>query len=153
MPSARAFGLDIGRKTIGVAVSDALGWTARPIHTVRRKSWAEDLAAMQKLQEQYQVSLLVVGLPMSSHGEMTEQARFNKVAAERIQASLDVPVTYVDESLSSVDADSVMQEMGFKRKKRKQDIDQQAAARILQGYLDEQHRLEKAQQSQTRQQD
>lgn len=142
----RALGLDIGRKTIGVAVSDALGWTARPICTIRRKSWAEDLAALRRLQSEHQIGQLVVGLPMGSEGEMTEQARFNQRAAERIQQELELPVAYVDESLTSVDADEMMREMGFKRKKRKQDIDQQAAARILQDYLDEQQRLEQARQ-------
>lgn len=145
----RSLGLDVGRKTIGIAISDALGWTARPLLTIRRKSWKEDLAALQKICDEQDVGQLVVGLPLGQDGEMTEQARFSQVAGERFQSELDLPVAYIDESLTSADADEWMREQGFKRKKRKTEIDQRAATLILQDYLDEQHRLAQAQQTQT----
>lgn len=143
----RALGLDIGTKTIGLAISDALGWTARPLSTIRRKSWAEDLAALHQIQQTHGIAQLVVGLPLGREGEMTEQARYSQRAAERIQQELDLPVAYVDESLSSAEADVYMQQVGVRRKKRKQNIDQQAAALILQDYLDEQQRLQRARQA------
>ncbi len=150
--SSRYLGLDIGTKTIGVAVSDALGWTARPVLTIHRKGWVEDLAAMQQLKQEYAPALLVVGLPLGSNGEMTEQARFNQRAAERIQAELDVPVVYRDESFSSEEASDLLREMGMGRKKRrkkqKRSLDELAAASILQSYLDEQHRLQQVKKNQ-----
>lgn len=138
---SRTLGLDIGTKTIGLAISDALGWTARPLSTIRRKSWVEDLAALRQIQQTHSVGQLVVGLPLGREGEMTEQARYSQRAAERIQLELDLPVAYIDESLSSAEADVFMQQTGMRRKKRQQNIDQQAAALILQDYLDEQQRL------------
>lgn len=145
--ATRSLGLDVGRKTIGVAISDALGWTARPLCTIRRKSWKDDLDALRKLRDEHGVAQLVVGLPLGKDGEMTEQARYSQVAGERFQAELELPVAYVDESLTSADADDWMREQGFKRKKRKTEIDQRAATLILQDYLDEQHRLAQAKQS------
>ncbi|MEZ0372442.1 MAG: Holliday junction resolvase RuvX [Candidatus Sericytochromatia bacterium] len=152
--SPRALGLDIGTKTIGVAVSDRLGWTARPLTTIRRKSWADDLASLAQLVKEHGIQALVVGLPLGREGEMTEQARFNQRAAERIQQELSLPVSYVDESLTSADAEATLLEMGVSRRKKRQiSIDQQAAALILQDYLDEQQRLEQARQFQDRQSD
>lgn len=152
MSPSRSFGLDVGSKTIGVAVSDALGWTARPLKTIHRKSWSEDLAALQALKAEYHPHLLVVGLPLGSSGEMTEQARFNQRAAERIQQELDLPVIYRDESFSSEEASELLREMGMGRKKRRQkqkhSLDELAAARILQDYLDEQHRLQQVRNNQ-----
>jgi len=149
----RILGLDIGTKTIGLAISDALGWTSRPLSTIRRKSWVEDLAALQRVQQEHGVTQLVVGLPLGSEGQMTEQARYSQRAAERIQQELSLPVAYVDESLSSVEAASFMQQVGVRRKKRKQNIDNQAAALILQDYLDQERRLQQAREYQERQQD
>lgn len=152
MSPSRYFGLDVGTKTIGVAVSDALGWTARPLKTIHRKSWAEDLGALHALKAEYDPTLLVVGLPMGSAGEMTEQARYNQRAAERIQQELDLPVIYRDESFSSEEASELLREMGMGRKKRrkkqKHSLDELAAARILQDYLDEQHRLQQVKNNQ-----
>lgn len=150
--SSRYFGLDVGTKTIGVAVSDALGWTARPLTTIHRKSWVEDLAALRQLQDEYTPKLLVVGLPMGSSGEMTEQAHYNKRGAERIQQELDLPLVFRDESYSSQEATESLREMGMGRKKRRQkqkhSLDELAAARILQDYLDEQHRLQQVKNNQ-----
>ncbi|PKL80443.1 MAG: Holliday junction resolvase RuvX [Candidatus Melainabacteria bacterium HGW-Melainabacteria-1] len=152
--SPRAMGLDIGTKTIGIAVSDRLGWTARPTCTIRRQGWVADLAALRELVAEHGIRCLVAGLPLGCDGEMTEQARFNQRAAERIQLELDLPLSYVDESHSSVDARDLLQEMGVSRKKRRQiSIDQQAAALILQEYLDQQQRLEQARIFQQRQQE
>ena len=147
--SARCLGLDVGTKTIGVAVSDALGWTARPVTTIRRHSWARDLEALENLKSEYDPVCLVVGLPMGSDGEMTEQAHYNQRAAEKISETLNLPVVYRDESFSSEEAKERLREMGVGRKKRRQKakhtLDELAAASILQDYLDEQHRRQQAQ--------
>lgn len=145
----RALGLDIGTKTIGIAISDRLGWTARPLTTIRRKSWAEDLAILRKLVEDNGIQCLVVGLPLGRDGEMTEQARYSQRGAARIQEELGLEVAFIDESLSSADAEATLLEMGISRKKRREiSVDQQAAALILQDYLNEQQRLERARQAQ-----
>lgn len=139
--NARALGLDIGTKTIGVALSDALGWTARPLTTIRRSSWAADLAALRELVEAHAVTALVAGLPLGPDGEITEQARYSQRGAERIQQELNLPLAFVDESYSSLDAAENLREMGVSRRKRHGiSIDQQAAAVILQTYLDERQR-------------
>lgn len=135
----RALGLDIGTKTIGIALSDALGWTARPLMTIKRASWAADLATLRTLVETHEVGLLVVGLPLGGDGQMTEQARYSQRGAEKIQQELGLPVAFVDESMSSAEAEATLLEMGISRKKRKGiSIDQQAAALILQDYLNQQ---------------
>ena len=147
----RALGLDIGTKTIGVAISDRLGWTARHLLTIKRKSWAEDLAILSRLVEENGIQCLVAGLPLGREGEMTEQARYSQRGAEKIQTALGLPVVFIDESLSSVDAEATLIEMGISRKKMREiSIDQQAAALILQDYLNEQQQLERIRQAQSK---
>lgn len=144
----RVLGLDMGTKTIGVAVSDALGWTARPVRTIQRKSWAEDLTQLQTLKTELGITQLVAGLPLGSDGEMTEQAHYCQRGAERIQQELDLPLAFVDESYSSQDAKSLLIEMGVGTKKRrqkgKQSLDELAATRILQDYLDQEHHKQRS---------
>ena len=141
----RILGLDVGTRTLGVAVSDPFGWFARPVTTNRRSSWATDLAQLAKILAQFQIEQVVVGLPLGVHGEMTEQARYSQGAAERIGREFpELVIRYVDESHSSQTAREQMLATGIRRNKRKAIIDQQAAVLILQDYLDQEQLRQRA---------
>ncbi|MEW6443565.1 MAG: Holliday junction resolvase RuvX [bacterium] len=132
--------LDLGEKTIGVAVSDDLGWTAQPLTTLKRKSPREDVDEIVLLVEEHRVDQLVVGLPVNMDGTMGHQARRVLSFVESMKQRLKVPVITWDERLSTVAVERVLLEADVSRRKRKQHIDKLAAAYILQGYLDSQPR-------------
>lgn len=132
----RILGLDIGSKTIGAAVSDPLGLTAQGITTIRRKSLAADLAAVQTLIKEYAVEQIVVGLPLNMNGSAGPSAMMAREAGEAIAAASGLPVIYRDERYSTVAAERALLEGDVSRRKRKQVIDKMAAVYILQGYLD-----------------
>ena len=132
----RMLGLDVGTKTIGVAVSDPLGITAQGVTTIRRSSASADLAELRAIVELYNAVLLVVGYPRNMNGTVGDQARYVERFVESIQAAIPLPVAYVDERLTTRMAQQAMIDGRVKAEKRKQLIDQQAAVIILQGYLD-----------------
>ncbi len=145
-PVPRILGLDVGTRTIGVAVSDPMGWFARGVTTVQRQSWKADLAQLKAILTQYEVAQLVVGLPLGSNGEMTEQARYSRGAAERIIKEFPhLQLSYIDESYSTESAKASLRATGMKRRKQKALIDQQAAVHILQDFLDQEQRRHEAQ--------
>jgi putative Holliday junction resolvase len=129
-------GLDLGSKTIGVAISDELGITGQSLKTLRRASLRSDLAALRELVRDHAVSRIVVGLPLNmdgSEGPMAAGCReFGKVLA----ADLELPVEYWDERLSTVAAERVLLQGDVSRRKRRLVVDSLAAAIILQGWLD-----------------
>ena len=137
----RFLGLDVGTKTIGVAVSDPLGFTAQPVTTIRRSSVDADLKELRGLVEVYNATLLVVGYPRNMNGTVGDQARYVERFVEMVREAIALPVEYVDERLTTKMAQRAMIDGKVKAEKRKQIIDQQAAAIILQGYLDRQARL------------
>jgi putative Holliday junction resolvase len=126
MKEQRAVGLDVGTKTIGVALSDPLGMLAHPMTTVRRQGVTKDVAALCELLDGKGVCRVVVGLPYELDGTEERSARL----------ALGVPVTYIDERFTSVEAERQLISAGMRRKKRKAVIDQQAAVLILQSWLD-----------------
>jgi len=128
-------GLDVGTKTIGVAVSDPLGLFAQPDRTLSRKGVKQDVARIARLAEQREVEVMVVGLPYELDGT---EARSARLARQIGQALIDGgwTVAYVDERYSSVQAERSLIAQGQSRAKRKAVIDQAAAAIILQSYLD-----------------
>lgn len=144
----RKLGLDVGTKTIGVAVSDPLGWTAQPVTTIRRSSMAADLEELRDLVQLYNATLLVVGYPRNMNGTVGDQARYVERFVEAVRAALALPVELVDERLTTKMANQAMLAGKVKAEKRKQIIDQQAAVLILQGYLDRVARLKSQQDEQ-----
>lgn len=132
----RTLGLDVGTKTIGVAVSDGLGLTAQALTTVRRTNLKADLAALVQLAREHEVSRIVVGLPLNMNGTEGPRAEASRKFAEAAGQALEVPVEYWDERLSTVAAERTLLEADLTREKRKQVIDQMAAQFILQGWLD-----------------
>lgn len=134
-------GLDVGTKTVGIAVSDPLGYTAQGLTTIRRSDLATDLAEIRRLADLYTVSVLVVGYPRNMNGSVGPQARFVEQFVAALRSVFDMPITFEDERLSTRVAERAMRDVGTKAGRRREIIDQQAAAVILQGYLDRQSRL------------
>jgi len=134
--SGRIMGLDVGEKTIGIALSDELGFTAQPHQTLKRKGEDEDLRVLRILLDERGISTVVVGLPKNMDGAIGRQARRVAAFAEKIEKVLDVPVVHWDERLSTVAAERVLIQADLSRAKRKRHVDKLAAAVILQGYLD-----------------
>ena len=132
----RSFGLDVGSKTVGVAVSDALGITAQPVTTVRRSSLRADLAQLRRLAEEHEVGHAVVGLPLNMDGSEGPSAAEARKVGEAVASALKIPVEYWDERLTTVAAGRMLIEADVSRARRRQVVDQVAAALILQGWLD-----------------
>ncbi len=132
----RAFGLDVGTKTVGVALSDPLGITAQTLTTLRRTGLRSDLAALRRLAEDHQVTHAVVGLPLNMDGTEGASAARSRAFGEALAKALDIPVEYWDERLSTVAANRALRESTLSQQRRKAVVDQVAAAFILQGWLE-----------------
>lgn len=132
----RILGLDVGEKTIGVAVSDEFGWTAQGVEVIRRKKFEDDLKRLQELVESYGVESIVVGLPKNMNGTLGPRAEMIKEFTNDINEAIQLPIHYWDERLTTVSAEKTLLEADVSRKKRKKVIDKMAAMFILQGYLD-----------------
>jgi len=132
----RILGLDLGSRTIGMAISDELGLTAQGLKTIRRKSAQEDLKELATILSQYKIQKVVVGLPRNMDGSLGKQAEKVLEWVESFQTRTGVPVTTWDERLSTVEASRILLEADLSRRKRKGTVDKVAAVLILQGYLD-----------------
>ncbi|MBW3111924.1 MULTISPECIES: Holliday junction resolvase RuvX [Bacillaceae] len=136
----RVMGLDVGSKTVGVAISDELGWTAQGIETIKidEDHGVFRMDRIKELAEEYQVGTVVVGLPKNMNNTIGPRGEASKAYGELIQQELSLPIKYWDERLSTMAAERVLLEADVSRKKRKKVIDKMAAMMILQGYLDSQ---------------
>lgn len=134
----RIMGLDVGEKTIGIAVSDELGWTAQGIETLKRKSLNEDISHLEKRIQEYNVTKIVVGLPKNMDGSIGPRGEQCRAFAEKLKKRLSLPVDLWDERLTTVAAEKMLIAADMSRKKRKQVIDKMAAVMILQSYMDAQ---------------
>lgn len=133
----RKLGLDVGTKTIGIAMSDALGWTAQGIETYRRKGKIdEDLAYIQELVQLHDVDKIVVGFPKNMNGTIGPSGEMCQEFARQIEDTLNISTVLWDERLTTAAAEKMLIEADVSRKKRKGVIDKMAAVLILQGYLD-----------------
>lgn len=133
----RYLGLDIGDRTIGVAVSDLLGLTAQGVETIRRKNLARDIVRLGELMQQYETRELVSGYPKNMNGSEGERCEVVRSFIEEVKKVYpDIHVMFWDERLSTVAATRSLLEADLSRRKRKKVIDKMAAVFILQGYLD-----------------
>jgi putative Holliday junction resolvase len=132
----RTLGLDVGTKTIGVAVTDGLGLTAQGVTTIRRTSLKADLAALGELAREHEATSVVIGLPLNMDGSEGPRAEASRKFADSVTQTLGLPVEFWDERLSTVAAERTLLEADLSRAKRRQVIDQMAAQFILQGWLD-----------------
>ena len=136
----RIMGLDIGSRTIGIAISDELGITAQGLKTLRRKSMEEDFEEIATIIRQFEIEKIVVGLPTNMDGTLGIQAEKVLKWLEALKDRIEIPVATWDERLTTVGASRVLLEADLSRKKRKKVIDKVAAVLILQGYLDQDRR-------------
>ncbi|MHA3976534.1 Holliday junction resolvase RuvX [Halovulum sp. GXIMD14794] len=137
LPAGRALmGLDLGTKTIGVAVSDGRLSVASPLQTVKRKKFGADADALQALIEGRQIGGLVLGLPRNMDGTEGPRAQSTRAFARNFTARHPIPVMLWDERLSTVAAERALLEADASRRRRAEVIDHVAAAVILQGFLD-----------------
>ncbi|MBP1930468.1 Holliday junction resolvase RuvX [Ammoniphilus resinae] len=132
----RIMGLDLGDKTIGVAVSDELGWTAQGVETIKRETLTKDFERLKQLVVEYNVEEIVVGLPKNMNGTIGPRGELSRSFAEKARETLGLPVILWDERLTTVAAEKMLVAADVSRKKRKQVIDKMAAVMILKGYLD-----------------
>ena len=131
----RIMGLDIGSRTIGVAVSDELGMIAQGLKTIKRKSMEEDIKEISLIITQYKIDKIVVGLPKNMDGTIGKQAEMVFQWIKTVREKIGLPMLTWDERLSTVEASKVLLEADLSRKERRGVIDKLAAALILQGYL------------------
>ncbi|WP_077214068.1 Holliday junction resolvase RuvX [Bacillus dakarensis] len=136
----RIMGLDVGSKTVGVAVSDEMGWTAQGLETIRINEEQNVFGFEQigKIIKEYDVSKVVVGLPKNMNGSIGPRGEASQVYGQELEKLYEVPVIYWDERLTTMAAERVLLQADVSRKKRKKVIDKMAAVMILQGYLDSQ---------------
>jgi len=135
----RIMGLDLGSKTVGVAISDPLLITAQGIEIIRRKEenkLRQTLARIEELIVEYQVEEIVLGLPKNMNATEGVRVELTNEFREKLERRTGLPVTMWDERLTTVAADKTMMEAGIRREKRKEYVDMIAATLILQGYLD-----------------
>jgi len=136
----RVLGLDVGSKTIGVAVSDALLVTAQGLTTLY---WDEnDMSSadsrLKEIIDEYDISKIVIGLPKHMNGSIGERGKLTQIYAKRLERVFGLSVFLLDERLTTVTAEKILLEGNVSRNKRKQVIDKMAAVVILQQFLDQQ---------------
>ena len=129
-------GLDLGTKTIGVAVSDSLRSVASPLSTIRREKFTLDVAQLLKITTAREIKGLVLGLPMNMDGSEGPRCQSTRAFARNLKKLTPLPISYWDERLSTVAAERAMLEADMSRKRRAEVIDHVAAGYILQGALD-----------------
>jgi putative Holliday junction resolvase len=135
-PGSRLLGLDVGAKTVGIAVSDGRLSTATPVETIRRKKLKDDAAALGRLIADRDVGGLIVGLPMNMDGSEGPRCQSVRQFAANIAPFVDLPIAFWDERLSTVAVERTLIAQDVSRRRRDEVIDAHAAAFILQGALD-----------------
>ena len=129
-------GLDLGTKTIGVAVSDLRRQVASPLRTIRREKFTLDAAELLKIVAEREIGGLILGLPMNMDGSEGPRCQSTRAFARNLEKLTALPIGFWDERLSTVAAERAMLEADLSRKKRAERIDNVAAGFILQGALD-----------------
>jgi putative Holliday junction resolvase len=129
-------GLDIGSRTIGVAISDELEITAQGLKTIKRKSMEEDFTEIKTIISEYEIKKIIVGLPTNMDGTRGKVAESVFQWIQAFKEKVTLPVVTWDERLTTVQASKILLEADLSRRKRKRVIDKLAAVLILQGYLD-----------------
>jgi putative Holliday junction resolvase len=136
-PGGRLLGLDVGSKTIGLAVSDPRLTIATPLETIRRKRFTDDLAVLARIIDERRIGGLVIGLPVSMDGSEGPRCQSVRQFAANMLAQIDIPIAFWDERLSTAAVTRMMiEEADLSRRRRGEVVDKLAAAYILQGALD-----------------
>jgi len=133
----RWMALDVGSRNIGVAVSDPLKLTARPLQTLQRRDLETDVEALRDLMQRHAVERLIVGLPLHLSGNRSPTLYKIEPLVKRVQETTSIPVKWKDERLSTKEAEQLMKELGLSQAERRQKRNEFAAALILKWYLEE----------------
>jgi putative holliday junction resolvase len=132
----RLLGLDVGAKTIGIALSDVGRIIASPTTTIRRTKFRADVAELKALVEEHEIAALIIGMPFNMDGTEGPRCQSVRQFAANVLEVIDIPAALWDERLSTVAAERALLEADMSRKRRAEVIDKMAAAVILQGALD-----------------
>ncbi|MGE6577120.1 MULTISPECIES: Holliday junction resolvase RuvX [Paenibacillus] len=132
----KILGLDYGDRRIGVAASDAFGWTAQGLEVLERRRDEGEFTRIADLVREHEISEIVVGLPKNMNGTVGPRGEICIAFADRLRDELNLPVHLWDERLTTMAAERTLIEADVSRKKRKQVVDKMAASLILQNYLD-----------------
>jgi putative pre-16S rRNA nuclease len=132
----RVMALDVGDKTIGVAISDALLLTAQSRPTIRRKDLTSDVETLRRLAMENEVHEIVVGQPFHMNGKESPQSQKVARFVDELHKVLDLPVIFWDERLTSFEAEQHLEQLGLNWRQRREQVDKIAAMIILQNYLD-----------------
>lgn len=135
-PPRRVLALDLGTRRIGMAVSDAMGWTAQGLETLQRRNLRMDIGRLKRVAAQWEVGLIVVGNPKQMSGEEGRQSQWAREFATELERRLSLPVVLWDERLTSAQAERLLREGGATTGKRARVVDQMAAVILLQSFLD-----------------
>jgi putative Holliday junction resolvase len=138
---ARLLGLDVGTKTIGLALSDVTRSVATPYDTIRRSKFTADAKTIRDVVEKNQVGALVIGLPLNLDGSEGPRAQSTRAFARNLAAHVEVPMVFWDERLSTAAVERHLIEADASRKRRAEVVDRMAAAYILQGALERLRRI------------
>ena len=134
----RIMGLDFGDKTVGVALTDELLMTAQPLETICRERWNKFRKTLKRLDEiisEYNVEKIVIGKPLNMDDTEGERIERTRIFEEELRKRTGLEIIEVDERLTTVEADEILDEMGVPRSERKQYIDKIAATIIMESYL------------------
>jgi putative pre-16S rRNA nuclease len=134
--NTRVLALDLGKKRIGLALSDPLGITAQGLPTLQRTTIREDLAALAAIASKHEVGLILLGHPLNMSGSEGRQAIYTRDFADRITERIGLPVRFWDERLTSVEAGRILRDSGISIQKRARAVDQMAAVILLESFLD-----------------
>lgn len=132
--------LDLGKRRIGLALSDALGITAQGLETLERTNIREDLARLKQIISEQNVSRILIGYPLHMSGREGRQVEHARDFGARLQVATGLPVEFWDERLTTVEAQRVLRQSGISIEKRAKAVDRLAAVILLESYLDS-HRL------------
>jgi putative Holliday junction resolvase len=134
----RVLALDVGKKRIGIAVSDELGISAQGLPTLHRTRIREDLQKLFELARERQVALFLIGKPLHMSGSESRQSAYTTEFAERLKAATGIAIAYWDERLTTVEAERVLRQANATIEQRKEAVDRMAAVLLLESYLDAQ---------------
>ena len=135
-PTGRILALDVGGKRIGVAMSDPDRLIASGQPTITGKSQQQVFEHIRKLVHDYEVGEIVIGMPLTLRGEVGPQAEIVQAFSKGLAKFVSVPINHYDERLTSIAAERSLEEMGMKKHKRRDHVDELAAVLILQAYMD-----------------
>lgn len=134
--TGRVLALDVGKRRIGLAVSDELGITAQGIQTLERKRIREDLARLKQIAERWNVGKLLVGRPLHMSGSESAQSEYTNEFAGRVANHLGLPLEFWDERLTTAEAERMLRSAGASLDERKKAVDRLAAVLLLESYLE-----------------